>query len=186
MPKRVRVGVLRQDHFLYEEHSILHATLMRHLESWRVLTEKEALPSKDSPALASDRFPQLEAQTQRLDGCAAEARAAAILEDLGLLAKIRELMDHGGRRTWLDSVSIAKSTAHRWNTGVDPLSWTPHLLEKRRLSNHVEARPLSARVPTADGRTRASPAGARRPWPRSSSPRARRSATGWSRYASQA
>ena len=88
LPKRARVGVLRQDHFRYEEHSILNATLMGHRELWQVLTEKEALLARAAESFDGDRFAYLEAQTERLDGYAAEARAAAILEGLGLPARV--------------------------------------------------------------------------------------------------
>ena len=88
LPKRTRVGVLSQDQFLYEEHSILHVTLMGHRELWRVLTEKEALLAKAGESFDADRFAHLETQTERLDGYTAEARAAAILEGLGLPARV--------------------------------------------------------------------------------------------------
>ena len=88
LPKRARVGVLRQDQFLYEEHSILNVTLMGHRELWQVLTEKEALLAKAGESFDADRFAELEARTERLDGYTAESRAAAILEGLGLPARV--------------------------------------------------------------------------------------------------
>ena len=88
LPKRARVGVLSQDQFLYEEHSILNVTLMGHRELWQVLTEKEALLAKAGESFDADRFAELETRTERLDGYTAEARAAAILEGLGLPARI--------------------------------------------------------------------------------------------------
>ena len=88
LPKRARVGVLRQDQFLYEEHSILNVTLMGHRELWQVLTEKEALLAKAGESFDADRFAELEARTERLDGYTAEARAATILEGLGLPARV--------------------------------------------------------------------------------------------------
>ena len=88
LPKRARIGVLSQDQFLYEEHSILNVTLMGHRELWQVLTEKEALLARAGESFDGDRFAQLEAQTERLDGYAAESRAAAILEGLGLPARV--------------------------------------------------------------------------------------------------
>ena len=88
LPKRARVGVLRQDQFLYEEHSILNVTLMGHRELWQVLTEKEALLARAGESFDADRFAHLEAQTERLDGYTAEARAATILEGLGLPARV--------------------------------------------------------------------------------------------------
>ena len=88
LPKRARVGVLSQDQFLYEEHSILNVTLQGHRELWQVLTEKEALLAKAGESFDADRFAELETRTERLDGYTAEARAAAILEGLGLPARV--------------------------------------------------------------------------------------------------
>ncbi len=88
LPKRARVGVLRQDQFLYEEHPILNVTLMGHRELWQVLTEKEALLAKAGESFDADRFAELEARTERLDGYTAESRAATILEGLGLPARV--------------------------------------------------------------------------------------------------
>src|SRR5688500_3050859 len=43
IPKSARLGVLRQDQFLYEEQEILSVALQGHAELWDVLVEKEAL-----------------------------------------------------------------------------------------------------------------------------------------------
>src|SRR5688500_6558321 len=43
IPKAARLGVLRQDQFLYEEQEILAVALMGHAELWDVMVEKEAL-----------------------------------------------------------------------------------------------------------------------------------------------
>ncbi len=96
LPKSLRVGVLRQDHFLFESEEILGATLMGNPELWKAMVEKEALLSRaqaDPDAFDVDRFSELEETIQRHDGYAAEARAATILEGLGLPTEVhRERM----------------------------------------------------------------------------------------------
>src|SRR5687768_6425951 len=43
IPKSARLGVLRQDQFLYEDQEILAVALMGHAELWDVMVEKEAI-----------------------------------------------------------------------------------------------------------------------------------------------
>jgi ATPase subunit of ABC transporter with duplicated ATPase domains len=88
VPKSARLGVLRQDQFLYEEHEILSVALMGHPELWRVMVEKEALLARAHEHFDMDRFAELEDTFQRLNGYTAETRAATILEGLGLPTEI--------------------------------------------------------------------------------------------------
>jgi ATPase subunit of ABC transporter with duplicated ATPase domains len=84
IPKSARLGVLRQDQFRYEEQEILSVALMGNPQLWDVLVEKEALLARAHEHFDADRFSQLEETVQRLDGYTAEARAATILEGLGI------------------------------------------------------------------------------------------------------
>ena len=88
IPKRLRMGVLRQDQFLYEDQEILEITLMGNPELWDAMVEKEALLARAEEHFDADRFSELEETVQRHDGYTAEARAATILEGLGLPADI--------------------------------------------------------------------------------------------------
>ncbi len=88
IPRRLRLGVLRQDQFLYEDHSILAVTLMGHQDLWKVMVEKEKLLAKAETHFDADRFSELEELVERYDGYSAEARASMILEGLGLPSSI--------------------------------------------------------------------------------------------------
>ncbi len=88
IPKSVRLGVLRQDHFLYEDEPILGVALMGNRELWDAMVEKENLLARAHEEFDVDRFGHLEETIQRLDGYAAESRAAAILEGLGIPAEV--------------------------------------------------------------------------------------------------
>ena len=88
IPKSARLGVLRQDQFLYEDQEILAVALMGHAELWDVMVEKEAILARAHEEFDMDRFSELEETIQRLDGYTAEARAAMILEGLGLPAEV--------------------------------------------------------------------------------------------------
>jgi ATPase subunit of ABC transporter with duplicated ATPase domains len=89
IPKRLRVGVLRQDQFLYDEQSVMSVTLMGNPELWKAMVEKETVlaAAESGEEFAADRFAELEETVQRLDGYVAESRAGAILEGLGIPAE---------------------------------------------------------------------------------------------------
>ncbi len=88
MPQRLRLGVLRQDQFLYEDQKILNVALMGNAELWKVMLERDALLANAENEFDADRFSELEDQFQHYDGYVAEARAATILEGLGLPADV--------------------------------------------------------------------------------------------------
>jgi ATPase subunit of ABC transporter with duplicated ATPase domains len=88
LPRRLRLGVLRQDQFLYEDQKILHVALMGHQQLWQVMVDKEKLLADAGNHFDADRFSELEDLMERYDGYSAEARAAMILEGLGLPAQI--------------------------------------------------------------------------------------------------
>ncbi len=84
VPKRLRLGVLRQDQFLHEDEEILAVAMMGNPELWAAMVEKETLLAKAEEYFDADRFSELEETVQRHDGYTAEARATKILEGLGL------------------------------------------------------------------------------------------------------
>ncbi|TVP55766.1 MAG: ABC transporter ATP-binding protein [Gemmatimonadales bacterium] len=88
IPKRLRLGVLRQDQFRYEEESILGVALMGNPELWAAMVEKEELLANADEHFDADRFSELEETVQQHDGYTAEARAAAILEGLGIPSEV--------------------------------------------------------------------------------------------------
>src|SRR5690606_12529786 len=88
IPRAARLGVLRQDQFLYEDEEILSVTLRGNPELWNAMVEKEAILARAHEHFEADRFNELEETVQRLDGYTAEARAATILEGLGLPTEV--------------------------------------------------------------------------------------------------
>jgi ATPase subunit of ABC transporter with duplicated ATPase domains len=87
IPRSLRLGVLRQDQFLYEDQEVLQVALMGHGELWDAMVAKEAVLARAHEYFDADRFNALEETVQRLDGYTAEARAATILEGLGIPAE---------------------------------------------------------------------------------------------------
>ncbi|MDE2981582.1 MAG: ABC-F family ATP-binding cassette domain-containing protein [Gemmatimonadota bacterium] len=88
MPRRIRLGVLRQDRFLYEDEQILQVTLMGNEELWRAMAERDEVLARAGEHFDAERFSRVEEVFERHDGYTAEPRAAAILEGLGLPAKV--------------------------------------------------------------------------------------------------
>ena len=88
IPKRLRLGVLRQNQFLYEDEEILAVSMMGNAELWEAMVEKQGLLAKAEEYFDEDRFSELEETVQRYDGYTAEARATKILEGLGLRGHI--------------------------------------------------------------------------------------------------
>ena len=88
MPKQLRLGVLQQDHFLYENEPILSVTMMGNAELWDAIVAKEALLAVAHEHFDTDRFGELEELVQHHDGYTAESRAATILDGLGLPASV--------------------------------------------------------------------------------------------------
>ncbi len=88
IPKRLALGVLRQDRFVYEEESILEVVLMGNRELWEAMVEKEALLARAEDSFDADRYSELEEIVLKHDGYTVEARAAEVLEGLGIPAEV--------------------------------------------------------------------------------------------------
>ena len=87
IPKSLRLGVLKQDHFLYDQEEILAVAIMGNAELWDAMMEKERILAQPETEFDAERFSIVEETVQRLDGYTAEARAASVLEGLGLPAE---------------------------------------------------------------------------------------------------
>jgi ATPase subunit of ABC transporter with duplicated ATPase domains len=84
IPKRLRVGVLRQDHFVFENDRIRDVVMMGNQQLWDAFVEREELLAKADESFDADRYAELEEIVLKHDGYTAEARAAEILEGLGI------------------------------------------------------------------------------------------------------
>jgi ATPase subunit of ABC transporter with duplicated ATPase domains len=84
VPKRARLGVLKQDHFQYEDTPILEVAMMGDRGVWAAMTEKEEILARAEESFDADRYAELEELILRHDGYALEARAGEVLEGLGI------------------------------------------------------------------------------------------------------
>ena len=84
MPKRLRLGVLEQDHFQYEGNRIIDVVMMGNHDLWAAMSEKERLLENAADAFDAERYSELEDVILSQDGYTLEARAGEILEGLGI------------------------------------------------------------------------------------------------------
>jgi ATPase subunit of ABC transporter with duplicated ATPase domains len=87
-PKRLRLGVLEQDHFQYEATPILEVAMMGDRAVWEAMAEKEEILARAEESFDADRYAELEDRILRHDGYALEARAGEILEGLGIPTEV--------------------------------------------------------------------------------------------------
>ena len=80
-----RMAVLKQDHTVYDDYSVLNTVMMGHSELWKIIEEKDALYAKpDFSEEDGMRTAELEAQFAEMDGWNAETDAATLLSNLGI------------------------------------------------------------------------------------------------------
>ncbi|MBN1930049.1 MAG: ATP-binding cassette domain-containing protein [Desulfobacterales bacterium] len=82
---RERIAVLRQDHFVFDEETVLNTVIMGHEEMHKNMKEREALYTKpDFSEEDGIRSGELEIAFAEMDGYEAESEAAVLLNSLGI------------------------------------------------------------------------------------------------------
>ena len=80
-----RLSVLDQDHFKYDEFTVLDTVMMGHQPLWQNMKEREALYMKpDFNDDDGNRVAELEEHFAEMDGWNAESNAAMLLSNLGI------------------------------------------------------------------------------------------------------
>ncbi len=80
-----RMSVLEQDHFKYDDCTVLDTVLQGHTVLWDIMKEKDALYAKEDFSDADGiRASELEERFAELEGWNAESDAAALLSGLGI------------------------------------------------------------------------------------------------------
>ena len=81
-----RLSVLKQDHFKYDEETVLNTVIMGHKRLYEIMHEKDALYSKeDFTEEDGIKAAELEGEFADLDGWEAETNAEVLLMGLGIL-----------------------------------------------------------------------------------------------------
>lgn len=80
-----RLSVLSQDHFAFDEYTVMDTVLMGHTTLWSIMEEKNALYSKpDFSDEDGNRVAELEDKFAEMEGWNAESDAASLLSGLGI------------------------------------------------------------------------------------------------------
>ena len=81
----VRMSVLKQDHYRYDEHSVLDTVIMGNARLYEIMKEKDALYDKeDFTDEDGIKASELEGEFAEMDGWEAESDASSLLQGLGI------------------------------------------------------------------------------------------------------
>ena len=85
MEKGERLSVLKQDHFAYEEHTVIDTVIMGNQELYKIMQDKNEIYAKPDFSEEDGMVAaKLEERFAELDGWNAESDAEVLLNDLGI------------------------------------------------------------------------------------------------------
>lgn len=85
IPPTVRMSVLKQDHFAFEEYTVLDTVIMGNKKLYDIMKEKDALYAKEDFSDEDGiRASELEGEFAELNGWEAESDASKLIQGLGL------------------------------------------------------------------------------------------------------
>ncbi len=88
-----RLSVLSQDHFEYDDETVLNTVLMGHSVLWEIMHEREALYMKEDFSDADGlRVAELEEKFAEMGGYTAESDAGALLSGLGIKERKHQML----------------------------------------------------------------------------------------------
>ncbi|MDG1913774.1 MAG: ATP-binding cassette domain-containing protein [Crocinitomix sp.] len=80
-----RMAVLKQNHYEFDDFTVLNTVMMGHKELWKIMDEKEKIYAKPDFSEADGmRASELEGEFAEMDGWNAETDAATMLSNLGI------------------------------------------------------------------------------------------------------
>ncbi len=88
-----RIAVLKQNHFEYDEYTVLKTVFMGHQELYKVMEEREVLYSKNPDDFTDEdgiKIGRLESEFAAMNGWSAESEAAILLNELGIGNELHE------------------------------------------------------------------------------------------------
>lgn len=113
----VRMSILKQDHFKYDEFPVLETVIMGNERLYQIMKEKDAIYAK-TPFTDEDgiKASELEGEFADLNGWEAEAEASSLLQGLGISTELHEknMKDLSGS----EKVKVLLSQALFGNPGV--------------------------------------------------------------------
>jgi len=105
-----RIGKLRQDHFAFEEFTVLDTVMMGHTRLWKIKEEKDALYAKEDFSDEDGmRAGDLEGQFAELDGYSAEANAGDLLLSMNIPLNVHNSLMNSIAPGWKLRVLLAQA-----------------------------------------------------------------------------
>lgn len=90
IPKRLRVGVLSQDHYQYDPHRIIDVVMMGIPDLWDAMVKKQEILERAHEYFDAEGYAEVEDIVERYDGYTMESRAADVLEGLNIPTALHE------------------------------------------------------------------------------------------------
>jgi ATPase subunit of ABC transporter with duplicated ATPase domains len=85
IPSKMRLAILKQNHYEYDEYPVLQTVIMGHKRLWDIMNEKDAIYAKeDFNEEDGMRASELEAEFADMEGWNAEYEAGELLSGLGI------------------------------------------------------------------------------------------------------
>ncbi|MGE5372199.1 MAG: ABC-F family ATP-binding cassette domain-containing protein [Solirubrobacterales bacterium] len=128
IPAGMRVSVLKQNHFEFDEFTVMQTVLKGHARLYEIMEKKEALYAKpDFSEEDGIRVSELEGEFAELNGWEAEAEAATLLNGLGVPESL-----HEKKMAELDGALKVKVLV------AQALFGQPHILLMDEPTNHLD------------------------------------------------
>ena len=91
IPETVRMSVLRQDHFAFDEYTVLDTVIMGNKKLYDIMKEKDAIYEKEDFTEEDGlRASELETEFAEMNGWEAESDASKLIQGLGLPVSLLE------------------------------------------------------------------------------------------------
>ena len=92
IPKNIRMSVLKQDHYQYDECQVLETVIRGNARLFEIMQEKDALYAKEDFSDADgERAAELEGEFAEMNGWEADSEAAQLLQGLGIGTELHYL-----------------------------------------------------------------------------------------------
>lgn len=133
IPPGLRLSVLKQDHFEFDEYLVMQTVLKGHARLYEIMEEKEAIYAKSDFTEADGiRAAELEGEFADLNGWEAESEAAMLLNGLGIPENL-----HYTRMSELDGADKVKVLL------AQALFGHPDILLMDEPTNHLDIRSIA-------------------------------------------
>ncbi|MEQ8155800.1 MAG: ATP-binding cassette domain-containing protein, partial [Clostridiaceae bacterium] len=91
IPKNIRMSVLKQDHYQYDEYSVLETVIMGNERLYQIMKEKDEIYAKpDFTDEDGIKASELEGEFAELNGWEAESDASSLLQGLGIATDLHD------------------------------------------------------------------------------------------------